>query len=299
MNRNARSILNKVDVIESIILEHEPDIVVITETWLHKDVLDSEVTPPNYTIVRKDREGRGGGVAIMIQNNIQFSALDEVCDVEALWIKTKLNNSTVFIGGMYRPPNSPADVMIKLQTYMDLNLRHEDNILLLGDINLPGVDWLSLSPGSTEVASCDQLIEPAFCYNLTQVVTDHTRVTSTRSSILDLVFISARLKSFLSGCETIEGPSDHKMVLASFEMTPNITHKYSQKTFLNFGAADDVSMLDYLEESLDDLTFLFQYNASTDTLWNFFTNMTKQCLERFIPKYNKKLGTKTPGLIGK
>lgn len=63
ININARSILNKATMVEYVVLEHKPDVVVITETWLHKDILDSKVMPPNYTIVRKDGAGRGGGVA--------------------------------------------------------------------------------------------------------------------------------------------------------------------------------------------------------------------------------------------
>lgn len=137
-------------------LEHDPEVAVITETWLHENILNSEVTPPNYSIIRKDREGRGGGVAIMIKNNIKFEVLEEVRDVEALWIKTKLNNRTVYIGGVYRAPNSPVEMLLKLRGYMDSNLRYGDNILLLGDLNLPGIDWSSYSHGTAEVASCDQ-----------------------------------------------------------------------------------------------------------------------------------------------
>lgn len=275
-------------------LEHDPEVAVITETWLHENILNSEVTPPNYSIIRKDREGRGGGVAIMIKNNIKFEVLEEVRDVEALWIKTKLNNRTVYIGGVYRAPNSPVEMLLKLRGYMDSNLRYGDNILLLGDLNLPGIDWSSYSHGTAEVASCDQLLELVFCYNLSQVVTDYTRVCSTTSTILDLVFVSESLKPYFSKCETEEGLSDHRMVLVSLNVTPEKSHSHSRKMFLDFRSADDVSVLDCLEQSFDDFMFLYQSDASPDTLWDYFSSMTLRCIERFIPKRPKKIANKNP-----
>lgn len=72
MNINVRSILYQTVEFESTILEHEPDINVSTETRFHKDILNSEVTPPSYKIIRKHREVRGGGVAIIVKKCIFY-----------------------------------------------------------------------------------------------------------------------------------------------------------------------------------------------------------------------------------
>lgn len=93
--------------------------MVITETWLHCNILDSEITPPNYTIIRKDREARGGGVAILIKSDIVFTVLDEVKDIEALWVQIRMNDRVILLGGVYRPPNSSVDFLVRLQQYMD------------------------------------------------------------------------------------------------------------------------------------------------------------------------------------
>ncbi|XP_049514281.1 uncharacterized protein LOC119432614 [Dermacentor silvarum] len=76
INVNARSVLNKTHSLEALVIDHEPDIAVITETWLHKNIPDSEITPPGYTLVRRDRDGRGGGVALLVKRNIVFSPLE-------------------------------------------------------------------------------------------------------------------------------------------------------------------------------------------------------------------------------
>lgn len=64
---NARSVVNKFGLLESLILTHNPHVIVITETWLHAGVQDSEVVPSPYKLLRKDRGSRGGGVAIAIK----------------------------------------------------------------------------------------------------------------------------------------------------------------------------------------------------------------------------------------
>lgn len=86
------------------VLDHDPYILVITETWLHADVSDAEITPPGYTVIRKDRGRRGGGVTVMIKSNISFTILPVESTIESVLIKTKLSSHTVFIGGVYRPP---------------------------------------------------------------------------------------------------------------------------------------------------------------------------------------------------
>lgn len=59
---NARSVINKPEPLENLIIDYEPHLAAVTETWLTPDVLDHEFTPPNYSVIRKDRPTRGGGV---------------------------------------------------------------------------------------------------------------------------------------------------------------------------------------------------------------------------------------------
>lgn len=43
--------------IEQILVEHEPHLMTITDTWLHSEVSDNEIFLPNYSVLRKDRNG--------------------------------------------------------------------------------------------------------------------------------------------------------------------------------------------------------------------------------------------------
>ncbi len=52
---NARSIVNKRSELELYILEEEPDIVGITETWAVESIEDSELSIDGYTMIRRNR----------------------------------------------------------------------------------------------------------------------------------------------------------------------------------------------------------------------------------------------------
>ena len=62
-------------------LSFDFSLIAITETWLNNGVLDGEILPNNYTIYRRDRASRGGGVLLAVNNNLssrQFSSSDDI-----------------------------------------------------------------------------------------------------------------------------------------------------------------------------------------------------------------------------
>ena len=58
---NARSIVNKTQDLQALLISEDPDVIAITETFLSEDVLDSElVDVATYTVYRRDRNRHGG-----------------------------------------------------------------------------------------------------------------------------------------------------------------------------------------------------------------------------------------------
>ena len=65
---NVRSIVNKVTDFNLFVDTFDPDLVALTETWLHADFPNSLfVNTDKYCVFRKDRCTRGGGVCILIK----------------------------------------------------------------------------------------------------------------------------------------------------------------------------------------------------------------------------------------
>ena len=91
---NARSILSKLDELKLRMIQDNIDIVGITETWLHPDILDSELFINGYKMYRKDRkdfrEARAGGVLLYIRDSLISNFCEDLNkDCESLFCKIK------------------------------------------------------------------------------------------------------------------------------------------------------------------------------------------------------------------
>ena len=87
---------------------NKPDIIVGTETWLTKEMFDSEFFPPElgFTVYRKDRIGqKGGGVIILVRFALFSEEKSEFnSDCENLWVQLNLAGpKSVLIGAYYKP----------------------------------------------------------------------------------------------------------------------------------------------------------------------------------------------------
>ena len=67
---NSNSIKNKNFLFNKFINENNFDIFCLNKTKLS---VKTQLEFGNYNIIRKDRNRRGGGVAILIKNNLQFT----------------------------------------------------------------------------------------------------------------------------------------------------------------------------------------------------------------------------------
>ena len=68
---NARSIFNKIDELQIVAYEYEPDLILICETWCNTEITNAMLSLQGYNIeneLRKDRcdtnNGIGGGLLV-------------------------------------------------------------------------------------------------------------------------------------------------------------------------------------------------------------------------------------------
>ena len=105
---NARSIILKRDHLKSHARAENPDIIMITESWLNmRDKhLIAEAAITGYNIFEKCRyQKNGGGVLIYVKNGIEVTKISKT-DVEAydsLYVEIKNNNKKYILGVVYRP----------------------------------------------------------------------------------------------------------------------------------------------------------------------------------------------------
>lgn len=279
INLNARSVLNKIEELESVLLIHDPDVAVITETWLHEGIADEEVVPPSYRVFRRDRGTRGGGVALLIKKNIECTAFGGVQVNESIFCKLQLNGVSIIVGAVYRPPNAPLSFLETLSDFLEGHIRDNTKVIIAGDFNLPGLRWDTLVPGATEVKDCELLLEIAYNFNLKQVVNEITRHGPTSGSILDLIFLSDGFRE--PEIMLHDGLSDHKLISLKCEFGSVTKYKKREpKLVPDFQNADDVTILDYLETTFDN----FERSRPVNELWKEFKNAVNYCMAHYVPR---------------
>lgn len=78
LNVTYRSVVNKAPELETLLLTHISDLITLTEAWLNSTVLDSEIIPPGYNVLGKDRGSKGEGVAVVYKKNITVIKMPDI-----------------------------------------------------------------------------------------------------------------------------------------------------------------------------------------------------------------------------
>ena len=101
---NARSLFNKILSFLSFVYSSEYSIYYICETWLSDFVYDHEILPANFTVYRKDRPSRGGGILVAVSNVFDSVHLSSPADLEIVTIQLGCCRDLV-VCTSYVPPN--------------------------------------------------------------------------------------------------------------------------------------------------------------------------------------------------
>ena len=212
---NARSILRQIDHLRVRVKDENPDVIGITETWLHEDILDREIQIPDYNIIRRDRkDGRkGGGVLLMVKHGITVEELDSSNEVESVWCKIGKQTNNIHLGLCYRPPNSITEYSNSLLG----EIQHftTKKSVVMGDFNYPDIDWETYS-GTKVSEDFRNLVLDKF---LNQHVDHATRgdnildlILSTNESLVSDVTVNAPL-----------GSGDHCLITFAIPLSNNLT----------------------------------------------------------------------------
>ena len=102
---NSRSIVNKLRCFQSFIYAHDYSFIVLTETWLHDYIYNNELIPSGYTIYRKDRNSKGGGVLVAVKSIFKSIQLTSPDNLEVVAVTVHAHHSFT-ICAVYIPPNS-------------------------------------------------------------------------------------------------------------------------------------------------------------------------------------------------
>ena len=116
-------------------------VIGLSETKLDKTIFDSEVSFQNYSLIRKDRNRKGRGVACYVRSDICFNSQNYLSDeienisFDLLLLKTK----PISIAVAYRPPTDNRFLDYLFKGLNDFNLM-ENDLFIFGDTNIDILD---------------------------------------------------------------------------------------------------------------------------------------------------------------
>ena len=226
------------------------------------EVPNSFILPLHFNAFRWDRPTRGGGVIIIIRNNISFRSVTvsvEFKHIELVCINVLLLNETCRFIMYYRSCGFSPDALQyatdSIACLMELcNIKYR--LVLLGDFNLPDIDWKCHNLPNNKIYSLFMDFFNEF--GLHQFVTR-------QNHILDLIFSNYKLH--ISAMEDVGllASSDHTTIRFSLNCKEirsdnPITH------FRNYrrGNFELVNNYFYMQD------WIFQRCFSVNECWNMF-----------------------------
>jgi Endonuclease-reverse transcriptase len=209
---NAQSILSKLDELACTAAELKPDLILITESWYKDDTSDALLQISGYDLqMRRDRAdmvaGVGGGLLVYGKKGLQFVPLDNVMEFnQHCSFKIRHGKEESKFTLVYRLPRNATANLADLEEFIKTV---EKRTILIGDFNLPMIDW---QEGRAVGTAASQVLEACNDKFLEQLVTFPTH---DRGNILDLV-----LTNIPDEIEEVEnagklGSSDHTMLLVT------------------------------------------------------------------------------------
>ena len=106
--QNCRSLAKNLPLFQSFVYASDFQIIGLSETWLHEAIADLEILPLGYTMFRKDRGSRGGGVMLVISDNLPSKQIPRPRNLEVVNVSVSFNDSDVIFCMVYAPPNVTA-----------------------------------------------------------------------------------------------------------------------------------------------------------------------------------------------
>ena len=214
---NARSIINKCELLSELATDIQPDIIAITETWLSPEHGDHDLLaccPSGYSAVHAPRASRrGGGLALIFKTTItvRLNANPVFQTFELLDCSISLKPCSLRILVVYRPPSSSkASFLEEFASLLEQATLTNEKFLIVGDFNL-GIR--THVPSDTTALRLLDLID---AFGLSQLVTSATHESG---SILDLVIARAS-DQFVHATNVLGFFSDHRTIVVFLSYRP-------------------------------------------------------------------------------
>ncbi|CAB4010566.1 Hypothetical predicted protein [Paramuricea clavata] len=272
----------KITLLKELVHSGSYDIICICETWLNDSIISSELLP-GYSVFRRDRvEKVGGGVLVAVKVNLHATRRPDLERNEIELVVVELNNTNskpVILYTFYRPPVSGPEVFHHLSSSLQ-NTSESSCIVLVGDFNLPALDWTTFDEqipttagGQLENSFCD-LFDDNF---LQQFILGPTHNCGNK---LDLL---SNCPEIITNVETstpeqCKFPTDHYIVefqiKLKFKRARNVKRRIYNYKMANFEG---------LRSCLSNVPFENAFSDDIVQYWSNWKDLFLTAVNKFVP----------------
>lgn len=233
---NIRSITSNETDLKFLINKYNPNIVMLSETWLNQKKM---VKFPGFNCYRLDREDGYGGLLALVRTNFKsYPLILDQTPLQNLFIEVQAFKlvldqiGDIFFLNMYIHPTKSKFSFNNLNDFFSINNLTDKIIFWAGDFNSKHQIW-GYNSSDRRGDAIVELAQNLDLFNINSLHPEPTRITSPEQdpSFTDLAFVSEKL-GHVSEWEPIRtGGSDHLPCL--YSLNKCIVPKCSQNTSLN------------------------------------------------------------------
>ena len=265
-------------------LKTRPIAIALCETWLsEKDPLSIYKLNGFQPLIVKNRQSRGGGLAIYVRQDFNYEIKEPpktVTDIEYLTIKLSKNITNLDLTLVYKPPATNFGTFLESMDKLLEFTKVSNKSLVCGDFNIDTMHNTSLAERYKNLLKT---------YGLYIQNKDPTRTTATTSTCIDHVIS----QNFVETVTLNDKISDHSPIEVKLnEINPQITTK--EKSFRrNYKCFENVNVLLRFIFLLNHLLGKIEKTLSVDEKIDKLISALNISIDRFAPltAYKIKSGT--------
>lgn len=291
---NCQSILAKYHNLSFFIDKLNSDKSKLSVAFLQETWNAQNITFNGYEYIQADREGRGGGVALLIHNSIQSEKLNDSRFfrsnvLECVSSKINFNNNDLIVCSFYRPPNNDNNAIEEFlnifNEYLDYLASFNIPVIFGTDININLFDLANLNSKATT------LFETLTYQGFVNPITKATRISNNSSSLIDLICNKDLTGNLVENGIVTSDISDHlipyNLFLLNSNNRPRMPEFINKRTFSNQNL-DRFKVSLAIQDWRSVKNIRNDVNLAYDTFFGIFINLFNEN----IPKKKTRLGKK-------
>lgn len=271
-----------------------PDVIAVTETWLHPGITDSEILVAGYSVYRLDRqENRGGGVALWVRTSFTCKTICTHTTTdglsETLWCQINLGNgSHLSVVVLYRSPTNSEFSWCSVIK----EAARQPRYVILGDFNAPNINWNDPSDQRGFTTAETALAEIVGELRMVQHVAEPTRTSEyQRDSCLDLLFTESLDNIELLRLSEPLATSDHLKLTAFLRISGRL-----RKNCIFVPNVWKTNFPDMLTAA-ESINWTLPSDADPESMWNAFKEKMKNLYDQFVPMKRVNTSLRKPQWI--